>query len=180
MQKLFFTLTALFLCTGIQAQIWVSKSVTSSFFSSTPVEDIDAQSKSGASAIDTKTNNIIFKISNTSFQFKKKLMQEHFNENYMESDKYPTSDFKGKIAEQLDFSKPGSYPITVKGNLQIHGVSKEYQAKGLLVITNGEAKATSTFNVKLSDHDIKIPTIVFKQIAETVQVKITAVYQLKK
>jgi len=180
MQKLFITLTALFLYTGLKAQVWVSKSVTSSFYSSTPVEDIDAESKSGASAIDTKSNNIIFKISNTSFQFKKKLMQEHFNENYMESDKFPTSDFKGKILEQIDFSKPGSYPITVKGNLQIHGVTKEYTTKGLLVITNGEAKASSTFNVKLADHNIKIPTIVFKQIAETILVKMTAIYQPKK
>ncbi|WP_316825825.1 YceI family protein [Pedobacter miscanthi] len=180
MQKLFFTLTALFLCTGIKAQIWVSKSVNSSFFSTTPIEDIDAQSKTGASAINTKTNDIIFKINNTSFQFKKKLMQEHFNENYMESDKFPTSDFKGKIVEQIDFSKPGTYPITVKGNLQIHGITKEYTAKGSLVITADEAKATSAFNVKLADHDIKIPTIVFKQIAETVQVKMTAIYQPKK
>jgi polyisoprenoid-binding protein YceI len=180
MQKLFFTLVALFLCTGIKAQIWVSKNVTSSFFSSTPVEDIDASSKDGASAINTKTNDIIFKISNTSYQFKKKLMQEHFNENYMESDKYPTSDFKGKIVEQIDFSKPGTYPITVKGNLQIHGVTKEYLAKGSLVITGNEAKATSAFNVKLADHNIKIPTIVFKQIAEIIQIKMTAIYQPKK
>lgn len=180
MQRLFFTLIALFLCTGIKAQIWVSKSVNSSFFSSTPVEDIDAQSKTGASAINIKTNDIIFKISNSSYQFKKKLMQEHFNENYIESDKYPTSDFKGKIVEQIDFSKPGTYPITVKGNLQIHGVTKEYQAKGSLIITADEIKATSAFNVKLADHDIKIPTIVFKQIAETIQVKMTATYQPKK
>ncbi|WP_029278693.1 YceI family protein [Pedobacter borealis] len=180
MQRLFFTLIALFLCTGVKAQIWVSKSVNSSFFSSTPVEDIDAQSKTGASALNIKTNDIIFKVNNTSYQFKKKLMQEHFNENYIESDKYPTSDFKGKIIEQIDFSKPGTYPITVKGNLQIHGVSKEYQAKGSLVITTDEIKATSAFNVKLADHDIKIPTIVFKQIAETIQVKMTATYQPKK
>jgi len=180
MQKLLLTFIAMLLCTGLKAQIWVSKNVTSSFFSTTPVEDIDAQSKTGASAINTKTNEIIFKINNTSYQFKKKLMQEHFNENYIESDKYPTSDFKGKIVEQIDFSKPGTYPITVKGNLQIHGVTKEYQAKGSLVITNDEAKATSAFNVKLADHDIKIPTIVFKQIAETIQVKMNATYQPKK
>lgn len=180
MQKLFFTLIALFLCTGLKAQIWTSKSVTSSFFSSTPIEDIDAHSQTGASAINAKTGDIIFKISNTSYQFKKKLMQEHFNENYMESDKYPTSDFKGKIIEQIDFSKPGTYPITVKGSLQIHGVSKEYLAKGSLVITAEEAKATSVFNIRLADHDIKIPTIVFKQIAEIVQVKMTAIYQPKK
>lgn len=85
MQKLLFTLITLLLCTGIKAQIWTSKNVTSSFFSSTPLEDIDALSKTGASAINIKTNEIIFKINNTSFQFKKKLMQEHFNENYIES-----------------------------------------------------------------------------------------------
>jgi len=180
MQKLFFTLIALVLCTGSKAQILVSKSVNSSFFSSTPVEDIDAQSKTGASALNTQTNDIIFKINNTSFQFKKKLMQEHFNENYIESDKYPTSDFKGKIVEQIDFSKPGTYPVTVKGNLQLHGVTKAYTTKGLIVITADEVKATSAFNVKLADHDIKIPTIVFKQIAETIQVKVTAIYQPKK
>ncbi|WP_316825940.1 YceI family protein [Pedobacter miscanthi] len=180
MQKLFFMLTALFVCTGVKAQILVSKTVTSTFFSSTPIEDIDASSKGGASAINTKTNEIIFKVSNSSFQFKKKLMQEHFNENYMESDKYPTSDFKGKIVEPIEFSKPGTYPITIKGNLQIHGVTKAYQVKGSLVITGEEIKAASAFNVKLVDHNIKVPTLVFKQIAETIQVKMTAVYQIKK
>ncbi|MGM9474775.1 YceI family protein [Pedobacter sp. GSP4] len=180
MQKLIVTLIALLLCTGIKAQIWVSKTVNASFFSSTPLEDIDAQSKTGASAINVKTNEIIFKINNSSFQFKKKLMQEHFNENYMESDKYPTSDFKGKIVEQVDLTKPGTYTVTVKGNLQIHGVSKEYQTKASLIVANDEIKASSAFNVKLADHGIKIPTIVFKQIAETIQVKMTATYQPKK
>lgn len=160
--------------------ILISKEATLSFFSSTVVEDIQATSNSASSALDTRTRNIVFRVNNDSFQFKKKLMQEHFNENYMESDKYPYSEFKGKIIDDVDLTKDGTYNVNVVGNLNVHGVIKSYQTKATLIVNQGITTAKATFRVRIEDHKIKIPSIVFKNIAEFVDVRVSAVYQPKK
>lgn len=166
---------------SVSAQnIYISKSTSASFFSSTIAEDIEGKSTTGNSVLDIQTRNIIFKVSNTSFQFQKKLMQEHFNENYMESDKYPFSIFKGKIREDVDLSKDGTYNVTVAGILSIHGVDKPYESKATLIVEKGTISAKTVFKVRIEDHQIKVPSIVFKNIAEFVEVRISAVYQLKK
>ncbi|MGY0038448.1 hypothetical protein [Pedobacter sp. NJ-S-72] len=102
--------------------ILVSKNAAVSFFSSTVMEDIEGKSNTASSVINSQSREIIFKVSNTSFQFKKKLMQEHFNENYMESDRFPFSKFSGKITDDIDLSKDGNYTVNVEGNLDIHTV----------------------------------------------------------
>jgi hypothetical protein len=160
--------------------ILISKNASVTFFSSTVVEDIEATSTTANSVLDTKSGNIIFRVNNTSFQFRKKLMQEHFNENYMESDKYPYSEFKGKITDNVDLSKDGNYTVNVVGNLNVHGVTKTYQTKATLSVSQGITTAKATFRVRIEDHKIKIPTIVFKNIAEFVDVRVSAVYQPKK
>lgn len=164
-----------------QAQnILISNNAAVSFFSSTILEDIEGKSSLGSSAINANTGDIIFKVSNTSFRFKKKLMQEHFNENYMESDKYPVSEFKGKLEKPIDVSKNGSYSVNVSGKLTVHGVTKDYRSVAEIVVNNGVATAKSVFKVKVADHNIKIPSLVFKNIAEIVEVRIQALYQPKK
>ena len=164
-----------------QAQnILISNNAAVSFFSSTILEDIEGKSNLGSSAINVKTADIIFKVPNTSFRFKKKLMQEHFNENYMESDKYPVSEFKGKLEKPIDVSKNGSYSVNVSGKLTVHGVTKDYRGVADIVVNNGVATAKSVFKVKVADHNIKIPSLVFKNIAEIVEVRIQALYQPKK
>lgn len=160
--------------------ILVSKNASVSFFSSTVMEDIEGKSNTASSVINSKTREIIFKVSNTSFQFKKKLMQEHFNENYMESDRFPFSKFSGKITDDIDLSKDGNYTVNVEGNLDIHGVTKPYQCKVTLVIAQGIITAKTAFKVKIEDHKIKVPSLVFKNIAEFVEVRLSAVYQAKK
>lgn len=147
------------------------------FFSSAPLEDIEAKTSQGVSAINTKTMAVYFKVPINTFQFKKQLMQEHFNENYLESDQYPHAEFKGKILEAVDFTKDGSYPVTVEGNLNIHGVNKTYREKGTLTIKGGKINAGAKFNVRVADHKIKIPTLVIKNIAEVVEVSVSADYQ---
>lgn len=107
-------------------------------------------------------------------------MQEHFNENYMESDKYPSSIFRGKITDDVDLSKDGSYAVNVDGTLDIHGVTKAYQSKATIVVAKGVITARTTIRVKIEDHQIKVPSIVFKNIAEFVDVRISATYQPKK
>ena len=113
----------------VQAQIVVSHSARLSFFSEAPIENIKAESNSGVSALNLSTETIYFKVPMRSFEFKKSLMKEHFNENYLESNKYPFAEFNGKIIEPIDLTKDGTYPVTVQGELNIHGVKKNYIVK---------------------------------------------------
>jgi polyisoprenoid-binding protein YceI len=180
MKKSLFILFCVISSISVHAQnIFISKNASISFFASTPAEDVEAKSDKATSVIDIKTRNIIFKVNNTSFEFPKRLMQEHFNENYMESDKYPVSTFKGKISDNVDLSKDGTYNVTVDGTLDIHGVVKNYQTKAILVVNKGVINAKTLFKVKVADHQIKIPTLVFAKIAQVVEVRISAVYQPK-
>lgn len=156
--------------------IYTSRNAELYFFSSAPLENIEARSTMGVSALNIQTKAIYFKVDMTTFQFRKKLMQEHFNENYLESDKYPYAEFKGKILEQIDLTKEGTYPVTVEGKLTIHGVEKAYREKATLVVKEGRIYATSNFKVRVADHNIKIPTLVIQKIAEVVDVKVTAIY----
>jgi polyisoprenoid-binding protein YceI len=178
-----YILTTIVIClafvTSEAQQLLVTKNALVSFFSSTVLEDIEAKSSLGSSAIDLKTGDLLFKVSNTSFQFKKKLMQEHFNENYMESDKFPFSEFRGKVIGSYDMTKNGIYKVNVTGNLNIHGISKTYTAPAELSVTDGTINAKTSFKVKIDDHGIKIPSLVFKNIAEFVEVKIQAIYKYK-
>lgn len=155
----------------------VAKHAEISFFSNAPLEDIQAISKTAASALNISTGDIVFKVRNTSFEFDKKLMQEHFNENYMESDKYPLSEFKGKIEEPQKLNKNGTYIVDVSGTLLIHGVTKLYQTKAKIIVKDNILSATCRFNVKLADHKIKIPSIVGRNIAEVVNIDISARYK---
>jgi polyisoprenoid-binding protein YceI len=161
----------------IQAQVVTSHDVTLSFFSHAPLEDISAESKAGVSALDLDSKSIYFKVEINTFEFRKSLMQEHFNENYMESHKYPFAEFKGKLKDQVDFSATGTFPVTVEGELTIHNVTKRYTVKGELKVTEGEVAAQATFPVKVADHKIKIPRLVFKNIAEVVEVTVAAKYK---
>jgi polyisoprenoid-binding protein YceI len=106
----------------------------------------------------------------TDFQFPNKLMQEHFNENYLESERYPTAKFAGKIKEQFDFTKLGSYPVTAEGNMTIHGVTKPVSVKGTIVATATALQVNFFFQVRTADYQIEVPTLVFNKIAETIDV----------
>jgi uncharacterized protein YlzI (FlbEa/FlbD family) len=143
------------------------------FFASTPIEDIEATSNSTICVINTKTKKVSSKVQMTSCKFKSGLMEEHFNENYMESGKFPYGVLDAVIASDIDFSKDGVYDITLKGTFEIHGVKRDREIKGKLTVKNGEpVAATAEFDVKLVDHDIKIPTAVMSKIAEVVKVDI--------
>src|SRR5690606_29851446 len=103
---------------------YLTRSGKVTFFSSTPLEAIEAFNNEAASVMDAKTGDIVFQVPIRSFKFENALMQEHFNENYLESSKYPKAEFKGKITDinKVNFSKDGTYNVTSKGNLTIHGV----------------------------------------------------------
>ncbi|MGB0881951.1 MAG: YceI family protein [Vicingaceae bacterium] len=151
-----------------------------SFFSETPMENIDAVNKDVKALINTKTGEVAFLATNVGFHFEKPLMEEHFNENYMESDKYKTSVFKGKIQEQINYTKNGKYKVTVVGVLNIHGVEKDREIVGDLVVEDGKIKVMADFIVKVKEHKIKIPKLVVKNIAEEVKVTVNLNFELKK
>jgi len=156
---------------------FTSKEIKVNIFSSTPLEDIKAQALNAVSVIIPKSKQLVFQIPIKSFVFSRSLMQEHFNESYMESDKYPTSTFKGNIVENIDFSKDGIYNVNVKGILNMHGIAKERNIKGLITIKNGKPSIVSNFSVACADHQIKIPSVVFKKIAEVISVTVIGNYQ---
>jgi polyisoprenoid-binding protein YceI len=145
------------------------------FHSETPMENIDADNSKVTCVLDASTGALEFAVLIKAFEFEKALMQEHFNENYMESNTYPKANFKGKMtgASADDLKKAGTYPVTVEGDLTIHGVTKAVKHPGTITVEkDGTVKATSDFIVKPEDHDIKIPGVVRKNIAEEITVKV--------
>jgi polyisoprenoid-binding protein YceI len=152
------------------------KTLRSVYFPTAPLEDIQASSNSGTSVYNPATGDLAFSVNIRSFQFPKSLMQEHFNENYMESDKYPKATFKGKIKEPIDLTKNGSYPVNVTGELDVHGVKQTRTIPGTVVVNNGTVSMSSEFMVKCADHKIEIPTLVFKKIAESIKMNVSATY----
>ena len=143
------------------------------FFSATAMENIDATTNNAVCVLNTKSKKVYAKAKQASFIFKDKLMQEHFNENYMESEKYPFSVLDMAIANDVDFTKDGTYDIILKGTLEMHGVKKDREIKGKLTIKNGQpVNGNAEFMVKLADHQIKIPSVVGANIAEEVKVNV--------
>lgn len=153
---------------------YIAKNVQVNLFSSTPLEDIKAESKKGYSVIIPKNKQIVFQLAIKSLVFQRPLMQEHFNENYMESDKYPNATFKGIFNEEIDFTKNGTYNVTVNGLLNIHGVAKQRNIVGKIEIINGKPTIYSNFDVLCDEHDIEIPKIVFTKIAEKINITVNA------
>ena len=153
-----------------QDVIFGTKQGNISFFSKAPLEDIDAKNDKVTSLLNTSNNEVAVRVPIHEFQFRNKLMQEHFNENYMESEKYPYATFKGKVNETIDFGKPGNYDVSATGVLNIHGVNQKRTLTGKLQITETNMVLDTKFEVLLKDHKIKIPTLVFNKIAEKIAV----------
>ena len=161
-----------------KAQLYKSTEGTVSFFSETAIENIDATSKNIESIINSSTNEIVFSVAITSFQFRREKMQEDFNEDYMESDKYRDATYKGKINEKINWKKDGTYIITSQGVLTIHGVAKERTDTGTVSIKGGKITIKNYFLVRVADHGIRIPQLVLYKVAEVVSVKSTITYSV--
>ena len=177
MKKTFFTIMLLAgLTFSVHAQIFKGKpdATSISFYSKSPLEDIDATSKKVTVVIKTTTNDIQFAVPMISFKFPQALMEEHFNENYVESTKFPSCIFKGKIVEQIDFTKDGENKVTVKGTLDLHGVTKEIETTGTITVKGQELIVASAFKIKIADYNIKVPSLYVQNIAEIVDVKVNA------
>ena len=170
--KLFFLATVLFISILGYSQIYTGKSSVISFFSHGPIEDIAATSKSAQVMMNATKGDVAVKVTIKGFAFEKKLMEEHFNEKYMESDKYPYATFSGKVKDSLDYKKDGTYKVTVVGKLNMHGVEKERTIPATVTIKGGEISIESKFIVALKDHNIEIPSLVAQNIAEQVEITV--------
>jgi hypothetical protein len=177
MKKSLLSFAALLAGLSMSAQIYMAKTCEITFFSATPAENIEAINKAAKPLLNTATNDVQIKIAISAFVFEKPLMQEHFNENYMESDKIPYAFFKGKINEKIDYTKDGEYKVTVTGKLTIHGVDKDRTLDGTVTVKGNAIMLKTKFNVHIADHGIEVPTLVIKNIAEDVEVKLTAILE---
>ncbi len=178
---LFITAVILLSATCTQAQKMYTKNGQVSFFSSTPMENIKAENNQVLCLLNSQTGELQFSLLNKGFHFAKALMEEHFNENYIESTKYPKSTFKGTVADisKVNFSKDGSYPVSVSGDLTMHGVTRAHTATGTIAVKNGTATTAAVFMVKLADYNIAIPGAVKKNIAESIQITVNCVLDQK-
>ena len=140
------------------------------------IEEIKAKNNSASCVMDANTGQMEWAVSINKFTFRNSLMQKHFNENYLESEKYPKATFKGKVNEigKVNFSKDGTYPVSVTGTLNLHGVSKEVNFKGTIFIEKGVPRVNSDFEVLLKDYKIDIPTVVFLKVADSAKVTVSA------
>ena len=160
------------------AQKYMTKNGYIGFFSHTPLEDIKADNNQVASVLDISTGELVFQVLIKSFHFQKTLMEEHFNENYMESDKLPKSTFTGKIVNfsSIDFSKNNTYDVTVEGDMAIHGVTNRISVKGTLEVVTGGINASSKFNITLEDYKINIPSMARNNIAKLLEITVNMKY----
>lgn len=183
MKKLLFViLSTLFVLFTDAQNIYMTKNGKASFFSrAKSPEKVEADNNEVSSVVNMQTGDMVFAILLKSFHFQSALMEEHFNENYVESNKYPKSTFKGTIKNisTVNFLKDGIYPVTVEGDLTLHGITKNVAAKGSLTIKAGKISAYSKFDVKLKDFNISIPSLVADKISESIDVIIDCKYEPK-
>lgn len=180
MKQFFFFSIMIIAAFSLHAQKCYTKNGNISFYSKASIENITADNNQVMSTLDVQSGQLQFSVLIKAFHFKKSLMEEHFNEEYMESSKYPKATFKGNIEDlKLDLGKDGNYTVVVSGDMTIHGVTKKVAAPATITVKDGIATGKSSFKVTLADYKISIPKIVKDNIAETVDVTVMCVYDKK-
>lgn len=181
MYKISSLFIAVFSFISVNAQQYYTKTGTIKFFSHTDVEDIKAENRNVVSIIDSKTGALEFSLLMKSFDFTNDLMEQHFNESYVESEKYPKATFKGKITDisKVDFTKNGTYTVTYSGKLKIKDVTKDITGTATIVVKDGKATATTKLKIKPKDYNISIPATAATKIAEELDVDIIMDYTKK-
>jgi len=170
---LFFTF--ILIQSAFPQELYITRNGVASFTSDAPLEVIKAASDQLLGVINPADRSFAFTIDNKTFEgFNSSLQQEHFYENYMEVQKYPSSTFKGKIIEEIDLGSKEEQVVRAKGILDIHGVEQERIIRGTIKLTGNTIRLHADFTVMLEDHRIKIPRVVYEKIAEVINVTITA------
>lgn len=153
-------------------QNYMTKNGFIGFYSKTPLEDIRAENNQVYAVLDGASHKVAFAVLLKGFIFTKELMQTHFNENYVESDKYPKATFSGSCSGDMDLTKDGTYQVVIKGNLTLHGVTKTIETTAQLDVKSNHIKGSSAFKLKPEDFNITIPAIVREKIASEMNVKV--------
>lgn len=175
-KTILFFVVALLVNSGFSQGKYLTKQGFVTFFSHTVVEDIKADNHQVVSIIDTDTGEIAIQLLMKSFMFKKALMQEHFNENYVESHIYPKAKFKGRIINYKELSE-GINEVEVEGILTVHGIDKVIKTVAVIEIKEDEIILTGEFIIDVEHFEIKIPKVVIKNIAKTIKVNFELKHQ---
>lgn len=177
LKTLFFALT-LIACFKGQSQRLIDRSGTVTFFSEAPLENIEATNYQALGALDMEASTVAVSILMKGFRFEKALMEEHFNENYVESDQFPKATFKGNLSvDPAQFQKDGTFSALATGEVMLHGITRPLKTQVDFVVSENQLSAKTSFVLKVADFDIKIPTAVIRNIAE--EVEVTASFQFK-
>lgn len=177
MKKHLFLIALLLGSSGLFAQKYMGRAIQVVFEASTALEQIEPVNNEVAGIIDAATGDVVFEVLIRSFKFNKALMQEHFNENYLESDRYPRALFKGKITglNKTGFLKNGSYAVSVNGKLTIHGVTQSINIPASVKTDNGKLHVSAIFKIKPEDFNIGIPSLVRDKVAQVVTVRVNGI-----
>ena len=161
---------------------YYTKSGEIRFSSESSLEKIEAINRNVTCVLDTRTGLLQLMVLMKGFEFKKALMQEHFNENYVESDKYPKSEFKGQVLNsgEIKYNKDGSYELKIRGLLSMHGVTKEVETIGKITVSGEKIESSAAFNILLSDFKIKIPTLVKENVSNKVTITVSCLLDILK
>lgn len=168
-KRIFFTISLVAVSLLGWGQKYKTEKSVVIFFSDAAIEDITAENKNAAGVFNPETGEIAFSIPIREFQFAKSLMKEHFNEKYMDSEKYPKSTFQGKI-NGFDTKASGAQSVKAAGKLSIHGETKDIDVPGTIEVQGDKMIMKSKFIVKLEDYKITIPQLMWQNIAEQVEV----------
>ena len=179
MKKIVFTASLIIsLSARATAPIFSCNDGVASFISYAELEIIKARSNQLRGAIDVNARTFLFAIEVNTFKgFNSGLQQEHFAENYMETEKFPDATFRGKFIEEVDLAKDGVYTVRAKGMLRLHGVQQERIINGSIEVKNGIMRVHSQFSVLLEDHNITVPRIVYQKISPEIEVTIDATFK---
>lgn len=175
MKRLTFLFTAILFFAPIYMaaqNTWITREGTITFFSEAPLENIDATSKKAVAVLNTENRNVVSRVAINTFIFQNGLMQDHFNDNFMESDKYPLANLRAEIVEDIDFTVPGVHDVTLIGTLEIREIVQDRELQGKVTITENGITAEAQFWVPLVDHDIKVPRLLLRNIAEEILVTV--------
>jgi hypothetical protein len=165
-----------FMATIANAQKFTSERGELSFFSDGAIEDIEAKNQMVGSLFNAATGELVYIAKVKDFIFPKTLMREHFNEKYMETEKFPKSTFQGKLTG-FSPNASGEQKVRAVGKINIHGITRDIDVPGVLEFAGGKAKMKAKFIVKLADYNIKIPTLIWQNIAEEVEVRVEFTYK---
>ncbi|MFM7645659.1 MAG: YceI family protein [Sphingomonadales bacterium] len=167
---------SLLTATAVHAQKFYTKAGRIDFNATAPSspEKIEAVNKTVTCVLDVATGNIQFAVLIKGFTFERALMQEHFNENYLESDKFPKAEFKGTITNNsaVNYIKDGDYSVTVKGKLTLHGETREVESSGKISVKGDKISASAGFSAVLGDYKVEVPTLVSDKLSKTAKITV--------